>query len=604
MKRFFSLFRSGFLYVIGAPLFVSIVSFFQMQCSVKSIPLLTSNMTLLMIFWNLLTVWLLVVLFIGIFKKVWLGLLIFNTFSSVISIINYYVLKYHGAPLSFHALKNFSTAMNVVGSYKFSLDLYSGCILLGFLICLAVIIWGKLRFKDAPTNFSPLKRVCVVFAALVLIAGNLYIGIFSSNPLKPKSSVSFSWSSSAGTFGFIPLQIETHFQKDTYQLDYYENYSEASIHQIYEEISSQNTSSGEIELPDIILILNECFFDLEKIVDLETDASPLNFYYSLEDAVTGYAVVPGNGGGTNRAEYELLTSSSNAFIPNKTPFQALDMNGHKSVVSFLENLGYETYGAHIGQSVNYNRAYSYPAMGFDHSLFDVDFKEIKRYGNRANTDESAYRNLISWYEEPSVNPKFMYLLTYQNHGGWEQNPSQLDTIRVKNDLGEYSEQVSEYLSSLQLSDAALSNLLDYFKKVDKPVIVCMVGDHSPSFAQEIADPSLSEQELSYLIRSTPFLIWSNKGLESQNLGHISLNYLTPLMLKNAGLPLSPFYLYQIDMMKEVPIVTSHKTFFDENMNEFPFDSDKPLFEKVKIYLNMCYNNLQEERFEPLFAPLR
>ncbi len=362
--------------------------------------------------------------------------------------------------------------------------------------------------------------------------------------------------------------------------------------------------SAETELPDIILILNECFFDLEKITNLETDISPLNSFYALEDAVTGYAVVPNIGGGTNRSEYDLLTSGSNAFIPNKTPFQALDMAGHKSVVSFLECFGYETYAAHIGQPVNYNRAYSYPAMGFDHSFFDVDFKEIKRYGNRANTDESAYQNLISWYEEPSDNPKFMYLLTYQNHGGWEQNPSELDTIKVKNDLGKYSEQVNEYLSSLQLSDIALSNLLDYFKKIDKPVIVCMVGDHAPSFAKEIADPSLSEQEFSYLMRSTPFLIWSNKGLESQNLGHISLNYLTPLMLKNAGIPLSPFYRYQVDMMEQVPIVTSYKTFFDNNMNEFSFDSDGPLSEKVRNYLNMCYNNLQEERFAPLFEPLK
>jgi hypothetical protein len=60
----------------------------------------------------------------------------------------------------------------------------------------------------------------------------------------------------------------------------------------------------------------------------------------------------------------------------------------------------------------------------------------------------------------------------------------------------------------------------------------------------------------------------------------------------------------MDMMEQIPIISWNKTFFDKNMNKFSFDSDGPLSEKVKIYLNMCYNNLQEERFAPLFEPLK
>lgn len=584
------------------PLFVSMISFLQFQTSVSRIPFINSDMSIIAFLWNLLICWLLQMLVMAIINRVHIALLIGSILSFGLSIINYYVLLLHGAPLTFSLLKNFETAMNVIGSYRFRLDEYSGVILLGLIACLAIVLLLWKKQKNVPV-FRSAKRVCAILGCVALLSTSVWLGIFSDFSFKPKNSIQFSWESSAGKYGFWAMQLESHFQANSleYSLD---NYSEENIWNIYNEMMATLPQQPvPQEYPDIVLILNECFYDLEQIVDVETNIPYLGNYYGIGNAVKGYAVASGDGGGTNRSEYELLTSISTSLLFNQSPFLTLKLDKHASIVSFLEQFGYETYAAHCAKASNYNRNYGYPALGFDHYYFDLDFKGLESYGNRANTDESVYRNLIEWYEEPSVNPKFMYLLTYQNHGGWEQNPEELDIISVENDFGNYTSQVNEYLSSIRLSDEGLVKLLEYFEIADRPVIVCMLGDHGPSFAKNIADSNISEGDLTYLLKSTPLIIWSNYGLESEDLGYISLNYVVPKLLKIAGLPLSPFYQYQLNLMEEIPIIISAKVYYDEDLTVIPYDERGTAAINVQGYFNMCYEHIKERKLTFLFDPM-
>ncbi len=585
-----------------APLFIAFVSFLQFQASVSRIPFINAEMTIVAFLWNLLTCWLLHILLMVIINRVHIALLVGSVLSFGWSVANYYVLLFHGAPLTFLLLKQFATTMDVISSYRFFLDKYSGMILFGFIASLAVVIILWIIHKGKPVFPKAVRLYCAI-GCVILLASNIYFGIFSEISFKPKNSIQFSWASSAGRYGFLALQLESHFQEGTFTISF-DNYSEENVLDVYNElINSKTQQSLPEEYPDIILILNECFYDLEQVVDIETNISPLENYYKIDNAIKGYVVASGEGGGTNRSEYELLTSFSTSLLPNQSPFLTLNLENHASVVSYLENFGYETYAAHCAKSSNYNRKYGYPTLGFDHSYFDLDFDGLESYGNRANTDESTYKNLIKWYEEPSDNPKFMYLLTYQNHGGWEQNPEELDTVKVENDFGVYTGQVNEYLSSLRLSDEELVKLLDYFETVDRPVIFCMLGDHGPSFAKNIADPSISEQDLTYLIKSTPLVIWSNYGLKNENLGYISLNYVAPKLMQTIGLPLSPFYQYQMELMDKVPIIMSYNTFFDADLALVPYNESDALTKDVQNYFSMCFGHLKERKFAFLFDPM-
>lgn len=73
------------------------------------------------------------------------------------------------------------------------------------------------------------------------------------------------------------------------------------------------------------------------------------------------------------------------------------------------------------------------------------------------------------------------------------------TVHVENDFGE----VDEYLSCIRLLDIVFKEFTDRLKDIDN--IVCMVGDHGPSFTSMMAVDLKSDY--GWLLRtSVPFAI--------------------------------------------------------------------------------------------------
>lgn len=178
---------------------------------------------------------------------------------------------------------------------------------------------------------------------------------------------------------------------------------------------AKTTTTNDGKKPDIILILNETFYDMRDLVDVKTGESAMPFIDSLK--YKGKTVVAGTGGGTNKSEYELLTSNSLQLMPAITPFNYLDFDNANSIVSYLEKLGYTTWGAHCAEALNYERGIVYPKLGFDSILFREEFEksgEVGKYGIRPYaTDEFCYDKMLEDYENMGDGPRFQYMLTIQ-----------------------------------------------------------------------------------------------------------------------------------------------------------------------------------------------
>ena len=68
-------------------------------------------------------------------------------------------------------------------------------------------------------------------------------------------------------------------------------------------------------------------------------------------------------------------------------------------------------------------------MGFDHVYLGSDsFSETNYNGKRPVLDKDDYNGMISLYEKDTDGPRFYFLLTYQNHGGYEQNDAAMDAV--------------------------------------------------------------------------------------------------------------------------------------------------------------------------------
>lgn len=367
-------------------------------------------------------------------------------------------------------------------------------------------------------------------------------------------------------------------------------------------------SASSDRAPDIVLILNESYYFLDDYTDVDADVSYTEGWDALENAVRGRVIIPGSGGGTNQTEYELLTGNSMHLLTAWAPFNVLDLSGANSVASYLAGLGYSTASFHGAPGMNYNRGLAYPLIGFEKTFFKPDLTQ-DAYGDRVHTDLTFYQDAISYYQSlPDEGPRFLYLLTFQNHSGYEQNPGSYDTVHTGRDFGDMTDDVDEFLTCIQMSSDALYQLTEYFNSVDRPVLVCMLGDHAPYIYPWLpVREDLTEEERTIASLATPLLIWANDAFGPIGTADdvwTSAPSLVPMLLDMAGLPLSTYYQTLLDLSEQMPIRLSSGQYWTADGEYGSFAPEDSRYEQLLSYFCMEYNNLQkpDERRQVLFDP--
>jgi hypothetical protein len=509
---------------------------------------------------------------------------------TVFSIINSYVVLFHGSPITISDIYNVSTALNVLGGYTIYLTDYLVNEIA--LMCFEFLLIFLLDEKN-DTRIS--IRQIVVHFGIIIVAILSVVGYVKLKEIR----IGWGWRSAIEEYGYSLYAISDVLQEankyicpDGYDAD---NITVANV----------EYKSSMDEYPDIILILNESFCNLEYYTDINADCNYLGDFYSVEGAVYGYAEVP--GGGTNNSEFELLTSKSMYLLTSSAPFNYVDFTKAKSsVVQYIGNLGYVTSGMHVSKT-NYSRHRAYPALGFDTVLLGEDFFTENKYGNRAWSDASMYEDMINCYNDNlSDNPQFIYLLTYQNHGGYEQNDDDMDTVHTLNDYGGITDDVNEYLSSIAMSATAFKELTNYFSSVERDVIICMVGDHAPAFIDELPYINGDDGDMKIIDeKMVPYVMWSNYGLDfSACTEYVSMVDIVPLIIESAGLPMTSFYQTILNIHEEIPIRCSDGTYVDNDGVVGMYGNDSIYYEMMTQYYYMEYNSLvgggdyREELFLP------
>lgn len=238
----------------------------------------------------------------------------------------------------------------------------------------------------------------------------------------------------------------------------------------------------------------------------------------------------------------------------------------------------------------------------------ADFKRWEAYGNRSWTDQNNYIEMLDLCQIEDNTPRFMYLLTYQNHGGYEQNDSSYDTVHVKNEFGDLTDDVNEYLTSMEMSCYAFVELTQTLEKSDRPTIVCMVGDHAPSFISELeCKEEYSEKEKNIFSRMAPYVMWANYDIAyDKKSEYASMVDLVPMVIEAAGLPLSDYYNYILNMHDVLPVRTSDNWYMDKDGNIAKYGKDSPYYDLITQYYYMEYNALKvgKDYKKELFIPNR
>ena len=513
---------------------------------------------------------------------------------SFFSLINHFVIRFHGSPLFPSEVLSAVAAWNVLASYRVSFDKVVFLILLVSALQLFLILNLKEETNRSINPKSILHHFCLNIACVY---------VFLLSPVAINTSLEFTWTSSISRHGFICCSL-SDLKNTLFPLKEPDGYSANSIH--FSQCTNSNEKKDKQVYPDVFLILNETFCDLGEYCLLDTDQPYMKSFYDISNAVYGHSASSLVGGGTNNSEFELLTLNSMFLLKAPSPFNYLDCsNLDTSIVNYFNSLGYETTAMHCQAPGNYCRNKAYPALGFDRVILGPDRFTLNSNGNRTFLDIDNYHDMISLYDCTLEEPQFYYLLTFQNHGGYKQNDSSFDVIHLNNHYGNLTEEINEFLSSVSLSATAFYDLIEYFSTISRPVIVCMIGDHAPSFISEIgSDKVISTLPIDIAQRIVPFVIWSNYDISfPANLNYASMVDLMPIVIEAAGLPLTSFQKTILSLHERVPLRLYNGTYIDSENNIGNYSPTSPYHDLLSDYFFMEYNGLSQgnDYMEELFV---
>lgn len=549
---------------------------------------------------NIFSIFMLIFLFKLITRKYSISCLITTIIIFILSICNYYSIEFRALPVVASDIYNTNTAINVLKGYNF---IISGDIVKIIILFIVGLFLSYLLYRlEKKIKFKKYIRIISDFIILIILSMS-FCNIYLIKEIIPKDAYRWNWKVSYYRYGYFSTTVQS-FVNLFNKVKKHDGYSISKVNKILtDKLNDKNNNT-----PDIILILNESFYDIGNIIDIKTNIDYFEGLKDIDNLSYGYSIYSQIGTSTNKTEYEILTSNSLELLPDITPFVSLNLNNANSIVSHLKSIGYNTLAMHPESGSNYQRNIGYKELGFDKIYFKDDMREINYYGNRPyTTDESLYNNAIKAYNEMDSSPRFLYLLTMQNHGSWKNNTDSQNLIKVENINNKSSiskilpgnilmqtnkKELEEYLTSIYLSSIAFKQLTEYYKRVDREVIILMVGDHSPSLINNyIKNKTLKNEEL-VKTYSTPYLVWSNKGKIEFDDYYTSMIYLIPQLLNKSNIKTNNYYNYLTNLMRDYPIMTSFGFCgkFD-NLKKYNEIND----DKLNNYFYMEYNNILKNK---------
>lgn len=540
------------------------------------------------VFFSCLLVFLVTCIVFYFSNNIWISTGIIQGVISLFGLANYFLCMFRGRALYYSDLASARTAMNVAGQYDFSLDKFSGIQLVLIWLIPVYMIGFFMNKQDRRTSLRlacRMKKIAITVLTVFLLYNSVSLGFFGFEV--------YWWAHNTQNgflLGFV-LQGENYGSKadSSYAIEDIEKMSE----------QYQADAIPFAEQTDIIVVMNESFSDLGIIGELETNQEVMPFYKSLKDnCIKGNLYVSVKGGNTANTEYEFLTGDTMAFYKyGQVVYNSYLNHNVCSSVSYLKEKGYNTFAFHPWDQSGWNRPNVYNNFQFDQMLFfnDLDPDEIG-YMRIVPSDSYDYWKVGKIYESMPEDPRFIFNVTMQNHAGYGLDYGEIDQkiTLVGDDADEYP-LATQYLSLIYESDKALEQLIDSYRDSDRRVLICFFGDHQPTveesffeklYGKPLNELTLEEEQRQYV---TPFLIWTNYDIESEYIDKMSANYLFAYVAKVAGMELSPFQNYLLDLYEQYPVINAIGA-IDRDDNYYTSEelADR---DGIQEYFNIIYNQI-------------
>jgi len=532
-----------------------------------------------------------------------------------------YIVSFRSTPFIPMDFLSVTTAINVGSTYDYT---PSNIVILGTFLFISIMIMG-IKLKKPDFNFITklVSRIITGLVFVIVIFIFYFTSVFAKAGIKPDF-----WNQSRGykNYGFVyNFFCNTKYLFMSEPKGYDPGDVKDYVTKKVEETPDTNANSKS---PNIICIMNESLSDLSVLGEFQTNEDYMPFMRSLtENTIKGNLYVPVIGAGTSNTEFEFLTGHSTAFLPSgSNSYMLYIKNPLASIVSTLEAQGYSSLAYHPYYASGWNRTNVYKYMGFDsfkslENLIDISIMDeyvannsdpdylqnliSQYYPDRSNmlirqyiSDSYDYQVLIEDYEaRDKSKPYFVFNVTMQNHGGYTSTAQNFTPdVYVTSSSKTYTK-TNNYLSLVKASDNAFKGLIEYFSNVKEPTIICMFGDHQPSIetnfiaeilgVKDVSDISVEQDQLRH---TTQFYIWANYPIESKQIDKLSSNYLSSLLLKTAGVSLTKYNKYLLELSETLPVIDT-VGYIDKDNNYYKWSSNSDYTSLLTEYEKIQYNNI-------------
>lgn len=365
------------------------------------------------------------------------------------------------------------------------------------------------------------------------------------------------------------------------------------------EPAVSNAASMDEKRPNVIFIMNEAFWDPTLLPKVAFNEDPVPTLHQLQkNTISGYMLSPQFGGGTSNVEWEVLTGNSMSFLPGgSVPYQQYIHQSSPSLASYFKHMGYKSVGIHSYDGWFWSRDRVYRELGFDSFISKEYFKDPEVKGLFISDDEVS-RHIIDQVES-TEEPVFIYAITMQNHGPYEDNRYGETSIKASGELTKSGKQMIEtFAEGARDADASLQMLIDHFEQSDEPTVIVFFGDHLPMLGMNYQayieggfighaytdQWALEEVQKMY---STPFVVWSSEGLEAKQVPVLGASFLGSNVLHWLDLPKTANFALNYELSQRMPAKIG--TLVVDGAGQLHASVPEELKEDVESYRQLQYD---------------
>ena len=421
-----------------------------------------------------------------LFRRRVFARILLSVFWVFLGTCNGYLLTKRVTPFNAQDLKVLSDALELTGNYFNAFELVMIIIGVAALVLWIVSMWRRGgQFTGKMHRIIALGGVAVSFGACLWLTDEAIDKRVISNYF---GNIAFAYEDYGFPYCFSASLFNTGINEPA-------GYSEETMDKISDngEITKASTGRSDEELPNVMFVQLESFFDPTEVEWLRFSEDPIpNLRKLFNEYSSGYFKVPSVGAGTANTEYEVLTGMSMRFFgPGEYPYKTYaKFNPMESAASALKNLGYGAEALHNNGGNFYSRAEVFNNMGFDHYTSKEFMNILQTTPKGWATDDILVPNIMESMDT-TEGQDFVFTVSVEGHGEYPTEKV-LDNPEI-------------IVSGVE--DEGERNAWEY----NEPTVLVFYGDHLPTMDLEAKDLK------SRYLYNTNYVIWDNIGLEKKDM---------------------------------------------------------------------------------------